>query len=334
MLLFDASTVPRADRADAFHHALTHASVPNRIVHEEPETGIQARMHLWRIGALDLFTSHNTGFTLTRTARHVRQESRPIVAVALQSRGLGHAEIDGERGIVGPDDVYLFNEMTPRYFGWTGEGAAQAILIDFDRLGLPMEVLRNSTFRLRSSPMHDLVLQHVRALWTDPERLAADPGAPALANATIELVRALVVSASQEAGALAREIMDDTLLTRMLTYTRRHLTDGNLDAELIAREHAISVRHLYGVFQRAGLSLEQWIISERLEGARNMLASPHLRHLTIAAVARRWGFANPGHFSRRFRAAYGLTPSEWRSSQAQDGRPVPRSRDGSWSPRR
>jgi AraC-like DNA-binding protein len=127
--------------------------------------------------------------------------------------------------------------------------------------------------------------------------------------------------------------MDDTLLTRMLTYTRRHLTDGNLDAELIAREHAISVRHLYGVFQRAGLSLEQWIISERLEGARNMLASPHLRHLTIAAVARRWGFANPGHFSRRFRAAYGLTPSEWRSSQAQDGRPDPHSRDGSWSPR-
>ncbi|GAA3979782.1 helix-turn-helix domain-containing protein [Streptomyces plumbiresistens] len=313
MLLLDTNTVPPADRVEAFHHALTHASVPNRIVHEEPETGLQARMHLWRIGALDLFTSHNTGFRLTRTARHVRQESRPIVAVALQSRGLGRAEIDGEQGIVGPDDVYLFNEMTPREFGWAGKGAAQAILIDFDRLGLPMEILRNSTFRLRASPLHDVVLQHVRALWRDPERLAADPGAPALANATIELVRALVVSASQEAGALAREIMDDTLLTRMLAYARRHLGDRDLDAGLIAREHAISVRHLYEVFQRAGLSLEQWIISERLEGARNTLASPQLGHPTVAAVARRWGFANPGHFTRRFRAAYGLTPSEWRS---------------------
>lgn len=87
MLLLDTNAVPRADRVEAFRHALTHASVPNHIVHEEPETGIQARMHLWRVGALDLFTSHNTGFTLTRTARHVRQESRPIVAVSLQTRG-------------------------------------------------------------------------------------------------------------------------------------------------------------------------------------------------------------------------------------------------------
>ncbi|MDX2550660.1 helix-turn-helix domain-containing protein [Streptomyces stelliscabiei] len=319
MLLLDTATVPRADRAEAFHHALTHASVPNRIVHEEPGTGIQARMDLWRIGALDLFTSHNTGFKLTRTARHVRQESRPIVAVALQNREVGRAEIDGKHGLVGPDDVYLFNEMTPREFGWTGKGAAQAILIDFDRLGLPMEILRNTTFRLRASPLHDVVLQHVRALWRDPDRLAADPGAPALANATIELIRALVVSASQETGALAREIMDDTQLTRMLAYARRHLTDRNLDAELIANEHAISVRHLYETFQRAGLSLEQWIISERLEGARNMLASPHLGHPTIAAVARRWGFASPGHFSRRFRAAYGMTPSEWRRLSGAGG---------------
>ncbi|MFD3654592.1 helix-turn-helix domain-containing protein [Streptomyces sp. NPDC058620] len=312
MLLLDTSTVPRADRAEAFHHALTDASVPNRIVHEEPETGIQARMHLWRIGALDLFTSHNTGFTLTRTARHVRQESRPLVAVALQNRGLGRAEMYGEQRIVGPDDVYLFNEMTPRDFGWTGEGSAQALLIDFDRLALPVEVMRRSTFRLRASPLHDVVLQHVRALWRSPDRLAADPSAPALANSTIELVRALVVSASQETGALAREVMDETLLTRMLAYAHRHLTDRDLGAERIAGEHAISVRHLYEVFQRAGLSLEQWIISERLEGARNMLASPRQGTPTIAAVARRWGFASPGHFTRRFRTAYGLTPSEWR----------------------
>ncbi|MFJ8980786.1 helix-turn-helix domain-containing protein [Streptomyces sp. NPDC102282] len=312
MLLLDTNAVPRADRVEAFRHALTHASVPNHIVHEEPETGIQARMHLWRVGALDLFTSHNTGFTLTRTARHVRQESRPIVAVSLQTRGRARAEIDGEQGIVTPDSICLFNEMTPRAFGWTGQGASRAVLIEFDRLGLPMEALRNTTFRLRASPLHDLVLHHVRALWRDPDGWAADPGAPALANATVELVRALLVSASQDGGPLTREVMDDTLLTRILAYTRRHLADHDLGAERIAAEHHISVRHLYEVFRRAGLSLEQWIISERLEGARNMLASPGPGRPTIAAVARRWGFVNAGHFTRRFRTAYGLTPGEWR----------------------
>ncbi|HEY5836484.1 AraC family transcriptional regulator [Streptomyces sp.] len=312
MLLLDTDTVPRADRVEAFHHALTSASVPNRIDHEEPETGIRARMDLWRVGSMDLFTSSNTGFRLTRTARHVRQESRPIVAVALQNRGTGLADIGGEQAYVGQDDVYVFNEMTPREYGWTGEGAAQAILIDLDRFALPIDVVRAATFRLRASPLHDLVREHVRALWRNPDVLAADPGAPALANATIELVRALVVSAAQDEGALTRSVMDDTLLTRMLAYARRHLADRGLDAERIAREHAISVRHLYEVFQRAGLSLEQWIITERLEGARTTLSSPQFGHLTVAAVARRWGFASPGHFTRRFRAAYGITPREWR----------------------
>jgi len=30
------------------------------------------------------------------------------------------------------------------------------------------------------------------------------------------------------------------------------------------------------------------------------------------AAARRWGFVDPTHFGRRFRAAYGLSPGEWR----------------------
>ncbi|MFJ9520782.1 AraC family transcriptional regulator [Kitasatospora sp. NPDC101801] len=30
-------------------------------------------------------------------------------------------------------------------------------------------------------------------------------------------------------------------------------------------------------------------------------------------VARRWGFVNPAHFSRVFRAAYGVSPREWRA---------------------
>jgi AraC-like DNA-binding protein len=34
--------------------------------------------------------------------------------------------------------------------------------------------------------------------------------------------------------------------------------------------------------------------------------------MTIAAVARRWGFADATHFARRFRDAYGLSPREWR----------------------
>ncbi|MDX2852994.1 AraC family transcriptional regulator [Streptomyces sp. PA03-3a] len=31
----------------------------------------------------------------------------------------------------------------------------------------------------------------------------------------------------------------------------------------------------------------------------------------MGEIARRWGFVSPAHFSRSFRAAYGLSPGEW-----------------------
>ncbi|MGH3823538.1 MAG: helix-turn-helix domain-containing protein [Pseudonocardiaceae bacterium] len=57
--------------------------------------------------------------------------------------------------------------------------------------------------------------------------------------------------------------------------------------------------------------MHEWIIRERLEGARRVLASSSAQAPTIASIARRSGFSDPGHFARRFRAAYGLSPSEW-----------------------
>uniref|UniRef100_UPI0035A156A4 AraC family transcriptional regulator n=1 Tax=Streptomyces lunaelactis TaxID=1535768 RepID=UPI0035A156A4 len=44
------------------------------------------------------------------------------------------------------------------------------------------------------------------------------------------------------------------------------------------------------------------------------------RPLAVAAVAHRWGFLSPAHFSRVFRAAYGLPPRAWRAlSEGADG---------------
>ncbi|MFF3734273.1 hypothetical protein ACFYXM_29215 [Streptomyces sp. NPDC002476] len=102
MLLLDLDTFDPQDRVEAFHHALTDASVPNDIVHEVPDTGMRARIEAWRVGALDLVDARSTGFEVRRTARHVRwHRDRPVVSVSLQSRGVHHAENGGERYTLG-----------------------------------------------------------------------------------------------------------------------------------------------------------------------------------------------------------------------------------------
>ncbi|MFJ3880869.1 helix-turn-helix domain-containing protein [Streptomyces sp. NPDC090077] len=303
---------------------MTDTSVPNRIRHEEPDTGMRARFEGWRVGSLDLFEMRCTGFEVRRTAWHVRRHrDRPVVSVSLQTSGVGLAESGESRFTLDASDVCVFHELAPRAYGWSGFGASQALTIDMDELGLSVDAVVRASLRLRSSPVHDLVRGHLQGLFRRPGLLETDPGAPALAGATVELVRALLASAALPSqNPLARDAMADSLLTRVQAYARRHLTDPDLCVEAIARAHHVSSRHLYKAFHRAGMSLEQWLIHERLELARRMLSNPRHAHLPIAVIAARCGFTSHSHFTRRFRTAYATTPTAWRNSRPPNPAPI------------
>ena len=82
------------------------------------------------------------------------------------------------------------------------------------------------------------------------------------------LARALISSAADE-ERLAREAMADTLLLRVQAYVPQSTSATQaLTPDAIAAAHHVSVRQLYKTFASSGLSLEQWIIALRLEGAR------------------------------------------------------------------
>lgn len=129
--------------------------------------------------------------------------------------------------------------------------------------------------------------------------------------ASIDLVRALIAST---AGELAGAVHHETLLARIHEYARQHLRDPALGPDQIAAVHAMSRRQLFALFARSGASLEQVIITRRLDAAYEELGLPGARHKTIAAVAAEWGFRDPAHFSRRFKDAFGMTPGERRAA--------------------
>jgi AraC-like DNA-binding protein len=134
---------------------------------------------------------------------------------------------------------------------------------------------------------------------------------------SIELVRALLTT-HLDASALVKESAEETLLLRILEYARAHLAEPALNATQIAVAHHISVRHLYNVLARGGISLGDWIRARRLEECRDELSRPQSRPETISSIARRRGFTDPSSFSRLFRAAYGLSPHEWRGISRRD----------------
>jgi AraC-like DNA-binding protein len=85
----------------------------------------------------------------------------------------------------------------------------------------------------------------------------------------------------------------------------------------LARLAGMSPSHFATVFRRAtGLTPLAYLTERRLERAREMLAGGTQ---PITAVAQAVGFDDPLHFSRRFRARFGLGPAAWRRQVASTG---------------
>lgn len=315
MLLLDTSQLPPSDRREAFDVAMQE-SAPCRVEQREPGDEIRARIHLWSYGSAALLQTDASPFRMVRTPRHVRSDAVPGVGIAFQAAGHGEFSQLGHDQVVNGTELMLVDLTAPYAFGCAHGGGSRAFLIPYEQLALPVDVVRRAIPRLAASPLHRLVQAHLQRLADAAPELSGDPGADALGTATVDLVRALVVSAAGDAR-LGRAVMADSLATRVRSFVGLHLRDPDLTPERIARAHSVSVRQLYKAFAGEGLSLEQWIIDQRLELARTELSSPAGLRRSISATARGCGFASDSHFSRRFRRTYGLTPRDWQRAASR-----------------
>ncbi len=187
----------------------------------------------------------------------------------------------------------------------------------YAELCLPAEKIRSAAGDLATSPLYELFQSHVLQLYRFLEEDIPASAVESLASATLELARAVIATVGRD--DLARNgVANEALVTRIEAYVQQHLADPALSPERIARAHSISVRQLYKLWSARELGLAEWIMRGRLEGARREIGTNE--SMPIAALARRWGFTDATHFGRRFRAAYGVSPREWRQVHSQPER--------------
>lgn len=313
MLVLDSRDTPPAHRAEIVTGLMSEVSAAT--VTLAPHEDLHARMELWQLGRLHLFRSASSGISMSRNARQARREETPIVALAVQERSSARHEQFGHRQHVAPGRLMMVDLGAPFAFSWATTGASRALQIPLDALALPTDVLRAAAPRLAASPLAGLVSRHIVDLFGEADRLAAGEQAAAIGTASIDLVRALISSTTQD-QQVRGPVHRDTLVARVHEYVRQNLRDPDLGPDEIAAAHNISRRHLFELFARARTSLEQSIISRRLEAAHDELGRPGSAHKSIATIAHEWGFRDAAHFTRRFKDAFGMTPRERRASVA------------------
>lgn len=214
------------------------------------------------------------------------------------------APVPGEPTLVAVDDATRFD------FRRGSTGTILALHFDCARINLATSTTARAMRGLHSgNSLYGLVRTYLQQLATVAS--ANEEMLPELHSTTMDLIRALLLNAADDPDAVPAN--PDTV-QHIRRFIEDHLDDSALCAEMIAAAHNISPRQLYKVWARTGTGLADHIIGRRLDRARETLRAQ--RHLTITAVAHRHGFSDPTHFAHRFRAAYGVTPSQWRHGAA------------------
>jgi AraC-like DNA-binding protein len=307
--LLDTREITPPNVGDVVHDVFAHNPVPLDVA---VDTTAPLIIDAARLGQVSLLSAFSHNLWLRRAERQTEED----VAFAIQRQGVAWFEYnDKPSRYVTPGRLFITDQSAPYRYYAHGTNAACSIEMEYGHLGLPVDVTRKAADRLPASPLYDLVTSHLVALHRDLAQIEADPAVSSVMGATTDLLRALVASASG-VQRYTRPAVAEALLPMILAYARQHLREQNLTPQRIARHHNISLRHLYKLCASADIRLMDWIVQQRLIGARQNLSDPDSNGRTIAAIAHHWGFKDARHFSARFRQSYELSPREWRASAA------------------
>jgi AraC-like DNA-binding protein len=140
----------------------------------------------------------------------------------------------------------------------------------------------------------------VAALWRQLDHARADE-ADELAGRIAETVNTIL--ADDEFTPTDRD-----LAVAMRDFVKVNLGDLDLDVDTLRATFHCSRATVYRLLEPQG-GVAAYIREQRLLRCFDELTRPAKLPRSISEVATRWGFENPSHFNRLFRAKFGLAPS-------------------------
>ncbi|MEV1073023.1 helix-turn-helix domain-containing protein [Micromonospora parva] len=326
----DTTVLPPGERFGMWLELVARTSAPMRVRSAHDEDFI-ARADFVDLGPIQLISYDYPSLDAFRTPKLIRQSDPELYILALTTGGVGTSSQDGRRSEIQAGEFTFYNASRPHDLGHHAtepeRGQASSIVTMIPHAALPLPPERMAALycgRMSGSEgIGALLAQFLLQVTGHPEQYhAADAGrlgAVGLDLATTMLGRHLVAE-----DAVPTEVRRRALLTQVQSYIHRHLGEVTLDPQVVADAHHISVRSLHRLFEGEDATVASYIRDVRLARCQRDLTDPALRNQPVQTIAARWGFPHKAHFSRAFKAAYGMTPQEHRDNASDLARIVNR----------
>lgn len=310
-----ATQVTRARTLQEFQAAVNASFVPLSITphREHPFAGT-----ISAASADDLvFTEVDAAAQLVeRTPATIAQGGSGYYKMTLLLAGTSVLIQDGREVMMRPGDLSFYDTSRPYSLLFDESFRTLIMMVPKHRLDFPEHVVDGLTaVGLRGEhALASVVGQFIAQASPQFAELTAQTRTK-LALTSLDLINTMF-SAIFDVQTDARGTRQ-ALMQQIAAYISTNLGSHELTPQRIADEHYISIRHLHALFEETGMSVSTWVKKRRLERCRTDLIDPGCAHLGIAAIAMRWGFVDAAHFSRVFRAEYGMTPREFRLGGAK-----------------
>jgi AraC-like DNA-binding protein len=278
-----------------------------------------ASLRVVELGPLQVCTMSLPEMESIRSPKLIRRSDPELYQVAMFEHGDYWFARPGHEARLNPGNLMICDSSRPFRARIKPVEAAMCVMtvVQFPRAMCPLgldDISRLVGYQLSGQTGIGAVLSdHLRGLARHASDLSGADSAR-LATITLDLLAAWCAHELGTQEALPQQTRHRVLITRIHDHIGRHLADPDLSPATIAQAHHISVRHLHNLFQMQGLTVAGWIRHRRLERCRHDLSDPRLSNRPIHALAARWGFTDNAHFSRVFRRAYNMSPTECRAS--------------------
>ncbi|QTY25513.1 helix-turn-helix domain-containing protein (plasmid) [Ralstonia solanacearum] len=288
------------------------APVQTHVIGDTPFSG---RLAVERLGAVLLCRFRSTPVRYVRGQREIDRDPGDTFGASLTLTGRAIIAQDGKEVVQHPGDIVLFD--TTRPFDYVLPSGDDQIVLDIPR-ALLQSCLPNAdaflcTVLSGGSKLGGLVGQMLRDVGTDGPRAGGAGGADAavaarLGTTVVHLLATAFEVESESGKSVPPPPAGPRTLAKVQAFMRDRLSDPGLDIACIARENHVSVRALHRLFAAEGTTAMRWLWQQRLLAGYQALAAG--RGQRVSEVALMCGFTNFSHFSRAFRQAFGMLPTD------------------------
>ncbi|MEO1190477.1 MAG: helix-turn-helix domain-containing protein [Pseudomonadota bacterium] len=293
-------------RWDGWRTALADTHLPWAIEPRMAPARFQASLQ-WRPAQdLSLVACHCLPCAGQRSAREIRQSNSAALGLLLVVAG-EEAVCQGEvSALLKPGDLFLWDSQRPLRFEVRAPLSKVTLLIGREEAEALLPKARAPLHLQATRPEAALLAGYLSALSRYMGEQEAQ-GWEASMDSALDLL-ATAVRAGSAATPRARQA---ARVSAIKADIRRHAKDPRLTPAWLAARHRLSLRSLHALLEEEPESVGQVIRKERLDGARRDLQSGS--GVSVSEVAYAWCFSSPAHFSRAFRAEFGMAPRELRS---------------------